>query len=280
MLGDSTAITLYDFFNIGLMQIDVLMLGLLVGRAPGVTLASVGVYAAASETASGLRRVGQVFSPIFTTLVARDIVARNPRRAEAMFGLTARWLLAVLFPAVAVFAMGGRAIMSVFGAEFAVADLWLAIVALGCASHAFVGLAEPILTIERPALNLINALVASVATFGANLVFISRLGPLGAALGTLVTSATYGILRSVEITWILGWRWPWQSLKRPAAAAALALPLALVVRVQGSSLALQCVSAGTYLLGYAAAWFWLGIDEADRQVLQHVLKHRPLEPSA
>jgi len=46
------------------------MLGYFVGRAPGVTLATVGVYSAVIGTANGLRKVNQAFNPIFAPVVA------------------------------------------------------------------------------------------------------------------------------------------------------------------------------------------------------------------
>ena len=142
------------------MEIDVIMLGLFVGRARGVTLETLGIYAAAVEAAGGLRKVSQAFTPIFTPIVARQISSGHLRDAEASYGYLARWMLAVLLPAVAVFSLAGGAIMTIFGESFRAGGPWAAIVAVACALNAFVALGETILMIEQPKLNLVNSTVA------------------------------------------------------------------------------------------------------------------------
>src|SRR5439155_825227 len=132
----SMPIALYDLLNIGIMQIDVIMLGLYVGRARGVTLETLGIYAAAVEVAGGLRKVNQAFNPIFTPVVARQIAAGDMRDAEATYGYLARWMLAILLPVVAVFALSGGAIMMIFGPAFRRGGPWTAIVGVACALNA------------------------------------------------------------------------------------------------------------------------------------------------
>src|SRR5947208_14165230 len=96
----SSPIAVYDLLNLGVMQIDVIMLGLYVGRARGVTLETLGIYAAAVEVAGGLRKVNQAFTPIFTPVVARQIAAGDDTDAEAAYGYLARWTLATRLPVV------------------------------------------------------------------------------------------------------------------------------------------------------------------------------------
>jgi len=165
----SSPIAVYDLLNLGVMEIDVIMLGLFVGRARGVTLETLGIYAAAVEAAGGIRKVSQAFVPIFTPIVARQIASGHIRDAEASYGYLARWMLAVLLPVVAVFALAGGAIMTIFGEAFRQGAQWTAIVAVACALNAFVGLGETILMIERPKLNLINSSSASWPAFAASL---------------------------------------------------------------------------------------------------------------
>ncbi len=106
------------------MQIDVVMLGLYVGQAPGLTLETLGIYAAAGEVATGLRRISQIFSPIFAPVVARQIAAGETSRAADSYGYLARWMLAVLLPVVAVLALSGGAIMTIFGEPFRRGGAW------------------------------------------------------------------------------------------------------------------------------------------------------------
>ena len=274
LLRDSLPIALYDLLNIGVMQIDVIMLGLFVGRVPSVTLETLGIYAAGVEAASGLRKVNQAFSPIFIPMVAQHMAAGEIREAEASYGYLARWMLAVLLPAVAVFVLAGGAILRIYGPSFAQGAVWIAVVGVACALNAFVGLGETILMVERPTINLANSAVACAAVIAANLYLIPRYGPLGAALGMLVPYTIHGVLRGVEISWIFHWRWPWRALAKPWLAAAAAVPLALALRLTRGGVVMELASAAIYVGGYLAAWRAIGLDPSDRAVLDHLLHRR------
>ena len=70
-----------NLLNVLVAQADVLLLAMYVGRAPGVTVETFGVFCACAEVAVGLRKVRQVFDPIFAPVVARRAAShRAPRR--------------------------------------------------------------------------------------------------------------------------------------------------------------------------------------------------------
>jgi O-antigen/teichoic acid export membrane protein len=273
-------VALYTLLNIAIMQIDVVMLGLYVGHAPNVTLETLGIYAGAVGVAGGLRKVNQAFTPIFTPVVAQQLGSGQIREAEATYGYLARWMLAVLLPAVALLALSGDAIMSIYGPGFVIGGGWVAIVGAACALNAFVGLGELILMVKRPALNLVNSAVAIAATIGLNMLLIPSLGPLGAAIGMLLPYALQGILRSVEISWLFDWRWPLRSLTKPWIAASVALVPGLLVRGATVSVAGHLAAGAAYLAAYVLAWRMIGLDDSDRAVFDHLLRRRRAASSA
>ena len=83
------------------------MLGYFVGRAPGVTLATVGVYSAVIGTANGLRKVNQAFNPIFAPVVAGMTATGDHEIAAATYARLAEWMLWILLPLVAVMSLAG-----------------------------------------------------------------------------------------------------------------------------------------------------------------------------
>ncbi len=269
LIRASAPIAVYDLISIVVMQIDVIMLGLYVGHAPGLTLETLGIYAAAGEVATGLRKISQIFAPIFAPTVARQIAAGEVSRAADSYGYLARWMLAVLLPVVAVLALSGGAIMTIFGEPFRSGGAWTAILGVACALNAFALLGETILMVERPGLNMLNSGVALGAVVGVQLLLIPALGPLGAALGMIVPYAIQNVLRSVEISWLFTWSWPWRALVKPWAAALAALPLALLVRLSTAGTIAEIVSALAYLAGYAVAWRLIGLDPNDRAIVAH-----------
>jgi O-antigen/teichoic acid export membrane protein len=276
----SAPIALYDLLNLGVMHIDVIMLGWFVGRVPGVTLETLGIYAAGVQLAGGLRKVSQAFTPIFTPVVARQISLGQMREAEESYGYLARWMLAVLLPAVVVLALSGGAIMTIFGAAFSRGGVWVGIVGAACAMNAFVGLGETILMVERPKINLINSTIAFVAAVGLNLIFIPAFGPLGAALAMLVPYSIQGILRGVEISWLLEWRWPWRAMLKPWLAALGPLPLSLLVRLWFHGTIFELGAAVLYLGGYLVMWRIIGLDPTDRAIVDQFFKKKVAAPAS
>ncbi len=279
LMRRSLPIAGYDLLNIGIMKVDLIVLGLFIGRAPGVTLASVGIYAAAMEVAGGLRKVNQAFNPIFVPEVARQLAAGRLDKAEASYGHLARWMLVVLLPALAVIALAGGAIMSLFGPAFRSGASWMVIVSVSCAVNAFVGLGETILMVRHPTVNLLNSAVALLAGIGANLLLIPRYGPLGAAIGVLVPYTLLGMLRGIEVSWLLAWRWPWRSLRKPWLAALGALPLALVARAVDDGIAAQVSAAAIYLASYLLVWRLVGLDPGDRSIVSHLFRRETPVPA-
>jgi O-antigen/teichoic acid export membrane protein len=70
LLAYAAPISVYQMLNAFILRLDVIMLGWFIGRAPGVTLATVGIYSVTVEIAGGLRKVNQSFNPIFAPVVA------------------------------------------------------------------------------------------------------------------------------------------------------------------------------------------------------------------
>ncbi|MEP6810030.1 MAG: polysaccharide biosynthesis C-terminal domain-containing protein, partial [Chthoniobacterales bacterium] len=225
--------------------------------------------------AGGLRKVSQAFTPIFLPVAAAQIASGKMREAEASYGYLARWMLALLLPAVAILMLSGGSILTLFGAGFQMGQVWLAVAAVACATGAFVSLGETLLIIERPSLNLFNSAAAFAAAIALNLVLIPAFGPLGAALGMLVPYLLVGLLRGFEISAVLDWHWPWRTLLKPWLAALLPLPFGLAAHFFARDYLLPSV---IYLAGYFLAWRIIGLDAGDQAVLNRLLRRRDGSP--
>jgi O-antigen/teichoic acid export membrane protein len=185
LLTYSASISGYDLINALIVRLDVIMLGCFVGRAPGVTLATVGIYGAVVEVASGLRKVNQAFNPIFGPLIAGMTANGDQGHAATTFSRVAQWMLWILLPLLAVMVFAGPLILSIYGADFRQGAIWLGIVALACGTNCFVGLAETVIMVQRPGINLVNSTITCVVAVVANLHLINSLGATGAAFGIL-----------------------------------------------------------------------------------------------
>src|SRR5438132_2182309 len=112
LIAYAAPISVYQLINAFISRLDLLMLGYFAGRAPGVTLATVGIYSAVIGTANGLRKVNQAFNPIFAPVVAGMTATGDHERAAHTYSNLAQWMLWILLPLVAVMALAGRALLS------------------------------------------------------------------------------------------------------------------------------------------------------------------------
>lgn len=280
LLRFSTPIAIYSLLNLLIMRMDVLLLWLL-GPHAGVSLATIGTFVASVEVAGGMRKVRQAFDPMFTPIIARQSALRDQPAMEQSFAQLGRWVLAAQLPLMGVLCVSGGIGLDIFGPGFRQGAMWVALLAIAHATNSFVGLAETVIMIQRPKLNLINSSLTVLLQLVVSVMLIPWLGATGAALGMVVAYVTQGVLRYWELRILFNWHWPWRAFARPAIAFVIALAAALPLRLLIDGWRGELAS-GLVLLGvYLAAWKFIGLEESDRVVLRQVWagrRRRHLEP--
>lgn len=257
----------YGLANMLMMRLDVLVLGAFVGRAPGLDLSTFGAYCAAVEIANTMRKVRQTFEPIYTPVVARRLTGDDFEPVRGVLAQMGRWTLAFQLPLAAILIVSGGLVLALFGPGFVQAASWLALLVVAQGLFSFFGLAEALLLVRRPELNLANSSLAVALQFGLSLILVPRMGAAGAALAVIAGYAMLGVLRLVELRWLFGLSWPWRSLARPAYMSVIAFGAGLAVRsvVPGyvgwvaAAVAIAVVSVG--------GWWIVGLDDGDRATL-------------
>jgi O-antigen/teichoic acid export membrane protein len=255
LLGYSASISGYQLINAFISRLDVIMLGYFSGRAPGVTLTTVGIYAAVVGTADGLRKVSQAFNPIFAPVVAGMTATGNHDRAAHTYARLAQWMLWILLPLVAVMALAGGTILLIFGPAFRQGSVWLDIVALASAINAFVALGETVIMVQRPRLNLLHSSITCAVAAGGLLWLIPRFGVMGAAFGILLPYMVQGVLRYATLRFVFHWKDSCSDIRPPLISAIIAIIPALVCHaLVGSDIAGQLTSAAAFLAVFGALW--------------------------
>jgi O-antigen/teichoic acid export membrane protein len=266
MLRFSTPIAGSSLLNVLVMHLDVLILGTYVGRAPGVTVETFGVFCAAKEIAGGMRKVRQIFDPIFAPVVAARAVSTERARLRETVAGPGRWVLSAQLPLLGALFLAGGLLLNIYGDTFRQGATWLAILAVAHAANSFAGLVETLIMVERPGLNVVNAAATVAIQAAAALVLIPSFGITGAALAALIGFGAQGALRFFEVRHVFGWSWPWTSLRRPVAAFTLAMAPSLAVRFMSSGTTAELVSGLLFLGLYGAGWLLLGADPDDRKI--------------
>jgi O-antigen/teichoic acid export membrane protein len=264
LLAYAAPISIYQLINAFIARLDLILLGYFVGRAPGVTLATVGVYSAVIGVANGLRKVNQAFNPIFAPVVAGMTATGDHETAAATYARLAQWMLWILLPLVAVLSLAGHSILLVYGPAFWQGGAWLGIVALASATNAFVALGETVIMVQRPHLNLLHSSITCAVAFAGLLWLIPRFGPLGAAVGILLPYIVQGTLRYATLRWVFHWKDSWSDISPPLVAAGIALAPALVCRAFLSGMAAQITSGAVFLAVFGVQWWRHHIHRRDK----------------
>ncbi len=271
LLRFSAPIAIYSLLNMLIMRMDVLLLGFL-GPAAGVSLGTIGIFVASVEVAGGMRKVRQAFDPMFTPIIARQSAMQNQPAMEESFAQLSRWVLAAQLPLMGVLCLSGGIGLSIFGSGFRSGALWVGLLAFAHATNSFVGLAETVIMIQRPKLNLINSGATVLLQLGASLLLIPWLGATGAALAMVLAYVTQGVLRYLELRILFNWHWPWHALARPTLAFGIALLPAVPLRFLIAGWPGELAAGLTLLIAYVVAWRVIGLEESDRVVLRQLWK--------
>jgi O-antigen/teichoic acid export membrane protein len=264
LIAYAAPISGYQLINAFIARLDLILLGYFVGRAPGVTLAAVGVYSAVIGTANGLRKVNQAFNPIFAPVVAGMTATGDHEIAAATYARLAQWMLWILLPLVAVLSLAGSTILLIYGPAFWQGGLWLGIVALASATNAFASLGETVIMVQRPRLNLLHSSITCAVAFAGLLWLIPRFGPLGAAVGILLPYIVQGILRYATLRWVFRWKDSWSDISPPLIAAGIAIVPALVCRGFLSGVVGQITSAAVFLAVFGVQWWQHHVHRRDK----------------
>jgi O-antigen/teichoic acid export membrane protein len=180
-------------------QLQVIMLGWLADAA------SAGLYAAAWRLASligfGLAALGTIGGPMVASAFHRGDLEEVNRIA----GLTARLALGFAIPAAAVLFWWGRALLTLFGPEFAGAYPVLLVLVAGALVNSATGIVAYLLTLtgrEIHALTiLLGALLLNVLL---NLALISTYHAFGAAVASAIALGTWNLAMLVTVRHSLG----------------------------------------------------------------------------
>jgi O-antigen/teichoic acid export membrane protein len=254
LLGFAAPISIYQLINAFIARLDLIMLGYFVGRAPGVTLATVGVYSAVVSTADGLRKVNQAFNPIFSPVVAGMTATGDHDVAAATYARLAQWMLWILLPLVAVLSLAGGTILLIYGPAFRQGGVWIGIVAFASAINAFVALGETVIMVQRPRLNLLHSSITCTVAAAGLLLLIPRFGVMGAAVGILLAYVVQAILRYATLRWVFRWKDSWSDIRSPLIAAGIALVPAIICRAFLGGIAGQVTSATAFLMVFGVQW--------------------------
>ena len=123
---------------------------------------------------------------------------------SSIYKLVTRWLLICAIPISLVFIIFPKKVLLLFGPEYLESAQILIILTMATLIQAFLGAAGPTLSMSgRTKLVLLNTIGAFIINILLNIFLIPRYGIVGAAWATFISLTLIGLVRIVEVGFIL-----------------------------------------------------------------------------
>ena len=182
----------------------------LLGRFAGAEV--VGVYYVAQQVATLAGKIRVSFDPILAPMLSTALKAGRPAEAAAHIRQVGFWVLAFQIPVVLALGLPGEGVLGLFGPEFAVGALVMALLLTAELAAATSSISEMGLIYARPRANLVIASAGLLVQAGFSFLLIPSFGGEGAAAALLLGLVAAGVIRQRVLGRALGadvtiWRW-------------------------------------------------------------------------
>lgn len=240
---------LASMFEIGIVWVDVLLVGLFLGPA------AAGAYAAASRFVTSGTMAMEALRVGTAPMLAEAFARRETERVQSVYALSSIWLVLLSWPTFLALAAFSPLIMSFLGHGFGAAAPAMSVMALSILGYLALGNINSVLLMAgQSRVTAGNTLVALLVNIGLNLVLIPALGLVGAACAWAASLTLDSVLCAVRGGRLVGVRPPWRGVLRAGgvAVAAFGVPGLLVRLLAAPTLpwlaAYVVLSVGCYVL--------------------------------
>ena len=177
---------------------DILMLGYFTDAA------TVGLYHPAARTAGLLQALLIAFISIYAPILSQLHSKGKVNEMSRICKLVSRWILTFAAPISLIFVLYPIKVMLLFGPDYMVSAPVLIILTYASFIQAVLSAPGAVLTMAGyTRLALWNSLGALVLNIIMNVILIPRYGIYGAAWATLISLTAIGLIRVIEVRWIL-----------------------------------------------------------------------------
>ncbi len=227
---------------------------------------TVGIYYVAQQVATLAGKIRTSFDPILAPMLSTALSNGRTEEAAEHVRQVGFWVLTFQLPVVLALGMPGEGVMGLFGPEFAVGALVMALLLTAELAAANSSISEMGLIYTRPRANLVIAVSGLVLQGGLSLLLVPRLGGVGAAGALLLALVYAAVARQIVLARafradVAFWRW---SL---LLAGAITFGAGYVARLLPELWEMILIIPGTLFLFGAIIWRF-GFRPADKALFQ------------
>tara|TARA_Y100000739_G_C20566944_1_gene445842 strand:- start:904 stop:1476 length:573 start_codon:yes stop_codon:yes gene_type:complete len=175
------------------------------------------------------------------------------------------FLLIILFP---------KKLMFLFGPQYQESHMILSILTTAVLIQTFIGIGGPTLTMTGyPKINFINSIFILLINFALNIYLIPLYKGIGAAIATLISMTSLGLIRSIEIWYFL--RLQPMSLKLIKPFLAIFVVMIMMISIRPLIIPFHTIISliiASVIIGLSFVFLlWLiGFDKDDKQVISAI----------
>ena len=245
---------------------DILMLGYFTDPI------TVGLYHPAARTAGLLQALLLSFLSIYAPLVSQFHSQGDKDKLANTYQLVSRWLLIFSIPISAIFILFPEKVLLLFGAEYAKSSQILVLLTIATFTQAIFGAAGPTLSMSgHTKLVLYNSIFTFVLNFCLNVWLIPIYGVLGAAIATLASLSFVGILRIIEVYFILKINFLNLKLIKPILSGLVCYSLLIIIKssiIEYNVFITLSIAVFTSIFVFGFFLFLLRLEEEDKDILK------------
>ena len=205
--------------------IDILMLGYFIDA--GI----VGLYHPAARTAGLLQALLLSFLSIYAPMASQYYGEGKAKELTSIYKLVTRWLLICAIPISSVFILFPKKVLLLFGPEYIGSAQILVILTIATLIQAALGAAGPTLSMSgRTKLVLINTISAFIINILLNIFLIPQYGIIGAAWATFISLTFIGLVRVIEVGFILKMNFIDTKILKPIIAGIITYQILYIIK--------------------------------------------------
>ena len=245
---------------------DILMIGYFLDAE------AVGYYQPAVRTAGLLQALLLSFLSIYTPMISQFFKEQNIEKMSKIYKMVTRWLILSSLPIAIIFLMFSENLMALFGSQYVASSNILVILTIATFFQAVFGVAAPTLSMTgHTKLVLYNTLSVFVINLLLNSFLIPMMGPVGAAFSTLISLILIGIVRVIQVQYILKINFFSIKLIKPFVASGITTTLLLIVKsyIVNFNVVLILLLATLICLGTYLILMWVfRLENEDKEFLK------------
>lgn len=232
----------------------------------------VGLYSVAirliTVAAIMLNSFNTMFAPVISDLHARGMNSE----LEDLFKRVTRWIVTLSLPIFLPLILFSPQVLVIFGEQFTVVSLSLAILTVGQLVNVGTGPVGGMICMRgRPRLETINSVFAWALSIGLCILLIPRYGILGAAIANSAANILANLVRAFEVWTFFGIHAYNTEYLKPVLAGLLAGSVSftgLKLAIFGEGIVALGIWVGIFLIIFAWLIYLFGIEKKDAEMTQ------------